>query len=287
MSRTTPLLAALETTWDAIRTHHPGLPPAVLRLSQGHDPRHPDRSIRGHWSPCTWQLGEVMLAGERLRDGAAGVLATVLHEAAHDLAHARGIQDTSRQGRHHNHRYRDIAGELLLDVSRDDRLGWTVSELSAAARERYAAALEELAGTVRLYRLTFTAAAGGVPPRPSRVKLACACRRSLYIAPGVAALGELAHEVLLDVTRSEQYGWSATGLSAAARERYREPLEELAGTLGVYRRTFAAATASGPPRRPSRVKLTCGCRRALYIAPGVAARGPILCGCCEEPFLPG
>jgi hypothetical protein len=42
------------------------------------------------------------------------VLDTELHEAAHGLAAARGIQDTSRQGRYRNARYRGLAEELGL-----------------------------------------------------------------------------------------------------------------------------------------------------------------------------
>lgn len=42
---------------------------------------------------------EVFVGGEGLARGPADVLATLLHEAAHALAHARNIKDTSRQGR--------------------------------------------------------------------------------------------------------------------------------------------------------------------------------------------
>ena len=40
------------------------------------------------------------------------MLCTVPHEAAHGLAYARKIGDTSRQGRYHNRRYAALAGEL-------------------------------------------------------------------------------------------------------------------------------------------------------------------------------
>jgi hypothetical protein len=52
------LVATLEATWERIRSHHGDLPLAVLRLGQGHDPRHPRRAVRGHWAPCSWQLGD-------------------------------------------------------------------------------------------------------------------------------------------------------------------------------------------------------------------------------------
>ena len=45
---------------------------------------------------------EVFIATELLADGAADVFGVLLHEAAHAIAAARDIKDTSRQGRYHN-----------------------------------------------------------------------------------------------------------------------------------------------------------------------------------------
>ena len=43
----------------------------------------------------------MLVSGEGLQRGPTDVLGTLLHEAAHGLAQARSIQDTSRQGRYH------------------------------------------------------------------------------------------------------------------------------------------------------------------------------------------
>ena len=45
------------------------------------------------------ELHELFIGGEGLAAGAASVLATLLHEAAHAAATARSSQGTSRQGR--------------------------------------------------------------------------------------------------------------------------------------------------------------------------------------------
>ena len=46
--------------------------------------------------------------------GGAGVLQVLLHEAAHALAFARGIKDTSRSGnRYHNRRFANLAKARL------------------------------------------------------------------------------------------------------------------------------------------------------------------------------
>jgi hypothetical protein len=48
--------------------------------------------------------------------------------SAHLSGHEQ-IQDTSRQGRYHNHRYATLAAELGLDVARDPRIGWSLTTL--------------------------------------------------------------------------------------------------------------------------------------------------------------
>ena len=69
------------------------------------------------------------------------MLGTLLHEAAHALADARGITDTSRQGRYHNKKYALLAAELGLDVAEDSRFGWTVTTVPDATAGRYATQL--------------------------------------------------------------------------------------------------------------------------------------------------
>ena len=81
-------------------------------------------------------LSEVLITQEGLTDQAAQVLATLLHEAAHSVAWQRGISDTSRQGRYHNHRFRTVAEELGLQVQRDSAFGWTQTDLRASHRWR-------------------------------------------------------------------------------------------------------------------------------------------------------
>jgi hypothetical protein len=53
------------------------------------------------WTAGEAVMPEVFVGGEGLIRGAASVLETLLHEAAHALAYVRDIKDTSRQGRYH------------------------------------------------------------------------------------------------------------------------------------------------------------------------------------------
>ena len=84
------------------------------------------------------ERAEVMISGEALRLTPAEVLAVILHEAAHALAHARGIKDTSRQGRYHNKQFKTHADELGLAVEHDQRNGWSASKITPDAEHAYA-----------------------------------------------------------------------------------------------------------------------------------------------------
>jgi hypothetical protein len=75
--------------------------------------------------------------GEGLERGPEPVFATLLHEAAHALADAREIQDTSRQGRYHNLRFRALAEELGLVVTPAPGIGWSATTLPAATAALY------------------------------------------------------------------------------------------------------------------------------------------------------
>lgn len=203
----------LERLWAAIRVHHPDLPRVVVILASGTE-RGAYR-IRGHWGAARWcvedgeNVGEVMLAGERLADGPVGVLSTMLHEAAHGLAFARDIAETSRNGRYHNDRFRELAEAVGLVVSKSARDGFNVTEPAAATLSRYGVELEQLAAVLSGFRnrpdaiVAFLAAAGKLPAgddgeakqpkRSSRTLLECRCDtpRKLRASPAVAELGPI------------------------------------------------------------------------------------------------
>ena len=100
----------------------PRIPPVVIIIASGTDGKHPrwGHHAPGRWNVAGEQLTEIMISGEGLRRTAREVLATLLHEAAHALAHARGIKDTSRQGRYHNTKFKKCAEEVGLAVEHDD-----------------------------------------------------------------------------------------------------------------------------------------------------------------------
>jgi hypothetical protein len=91
----------------------------VLIVAQGSPDRRGAGGRHGHFAPARWRvdgrnLPEVMVSGEGLKRDPPEVLVTLVHEATHGVCHARGIVDTSRQGRYHNKKFAAVAKELGL-----------------------------------------------------------------------------------------------------------------------------------------------------------------------------
>jgi hypothetical protein len=172
------LVSALERAWSFAAALHPDLPRDVVFVTgSGRRPRGGQRW--GHHAASRWALAgermpEVFVAGECVELGPARVLRTVLHEAAHALAGARGVRDTS--GRYHNRRFVRLAGEVgLLVPTSSPGIGWSNCDLSADTELLYAPVLDDLAEAIRVR----------LPPPPPvattaanrSVRLACGCPR--------------------------------------------------------------------------------------------------------------
>jgi hypothetical protein len=144
----------IERVWDRIRADHPELPEVVVTTGSGEGVKW------GHFRPESWKLAEAegrlhefFLASEALAKGPAQVLQTTIHEAAHTLSKARGIKDTSRQGRWHNAAFKKAAEELGLEhkaASADKSHGFSFVTLTAATKAKYADLLAELEQELKL-----------------------------------------------------------------------------------------------------------------------------------------
>src|SRR6266545_384493 len=182
------LLAALEHAWQTIRTRHPDVPEAVLVVASGSEGK---RLNWGHFAPHRWQVAgadrhEVLVGGEGLHRGPLEVLGTLLHEAAHGLAQAREVQDTSRQGRYHNRRYAHLARELGLDVTSVKPIGWSATTVPEATAAGYAGQLEELQAALVLWRRQEHRIGTGTRSR-NLLAATCACGRRIRAAKATLA----------------------------------------------------------------------------------------------------
>ena len=203
------VVRACEEAWEAIRTHHPDLPDAVMILGSGVDR---GRLVKlGHWWAGRWVAdgrlrGEVLLAGEALHLKPEEVFEVLLHEAAHGLNAARGIKDTSREGRYHNARFGEAAREVGLHVAAMPPYGVARTSLTDSTRERYGPSIDRLGEVMRIARHIergVRAGAeegreqeGGTTDREDqrskgRALAMCGCGRKLRIAPKVLVAGPI------------------------------------------------------------------------------------------------
>jgi hypothetical protein len=193
------LVAALEHAWTAIRRHHPDVPQVVIVVASGSDPRSRRLNL-GHFAAARWQLTspdqpsdrpEVLVSGEGLHRGPVDVLGTLLHEAAHGLAHARKISDTGRQGRYHNRRFATLAGELGLEVAHLDPIGWSATSVPNPTAARYAEVLADLGAALVLWRRAEQASPAGAGRSRNALACSCGCGRRIRVARSVLELAPI------------------------------------------------------------------------------------------------
>jgi hypothetical protein len=160
---TGPLVVAIEHTWAAIQERHPDVPDVVLTLGNGS--ARPGHLTLGHFHDGKWATGEtrmpeLFVGGEGLARGPHAVLGTLLHEATHGVAATRNIKDTSRQGRYHNTRFRDLATELGIRVERDPRIGWSITTVPDTTAQHYGDQIAALDTAIKAHRLADVHGAG-------------------------------------------------------------------------------------------------------------------------------
>lgn len=184
MTDTARLLAAVETTWDAIRERHPEVPRVAVVLDRTgvrHTLHEPEGYVTGA------QLPELPISVGTLEEGGAAIVGHLLHVAAHGLANVRGLKEVSQQDRRHNRTYADLGREVGLEwpVAKRPHPTYGYGDMSVspdtmATYEPYSVALDTVVADTDLSALR---------PRPkgtARVRLECECGRRAWMAGSVA-----------------------------------------------------------------------------------------------------
>lgn len=180
-------IAAIERVWEAIQSRFPEVPNVVVISGGGLDAR--KNLIKwGHFHADQWDTAggrahELLVSGECLSRDPRYILETILHEAAHAVAHERGVKDTSRRGRYHNKRFVAIARELGLvwpeDQAPDAGTGYSNVKLTDEAAETWADALAALDEGRAAWRSIVTDEVVAEAPRRKstnrRPKAVCGC----------------------------------------------------------------------------------------------------------------
>jgi hypothetical protein len=189
---TARLVSAFDATWTAIRERHPDVPAVVITIGSGTLGSRRGETRLGHFAAGRWQVGdtdripELFVSGEGLQRTAEEVLGTLLHEAAHGIAHTREVRDTSRQGRYHNKRFKALGEELGLILEEDPRIGWSVTCVPTKTSNRYRRQVE----LIKAVLVAFRHAEVTVPGKAHSSNLtvaACDCDRKIRVAKSTLA----------------------------------------------------------------------------------------------------
>jgi hypothetical protein len=187
-----PLIGAIESVWAAIQERHEDLPEVVVTLASGAKTK---GMTLGHFAPDRWMRGEeviheLFVGGEGLARGGADVLGTLLHEAAHGAARAREVQDTSRQGRYHNAKFKAIAESFGLVLEHDKSIGWSTTTVPETTAAMFARDVVQLNSAITAYRRPEMIIEGGKKSNNGKAAV-CGCGRKTRASLAVLDAGPI------------------------------------------------------------------------------------------------
>ena len=85
-------------------------------------------SVNKVWHNDTIATHELNLSADYLNRPIENIVATLIHEGCHLYALQNNIKDTSNRGIYHNKRFKALAEERVLQISRHETYGWTITE---------------------------------------------------------------------------------------------------------------------------------------------------------------
>lgn len=135
----TALTMALQTMYARYNDHCFGgvLPPNVVISLEPSGKR---KAYGWIWNCETWQTGDVkkygiVIAQDHLDRGRYAVLTTLVHEMCHLYAILNNIQDTSRSGKYHNEKFKEIAEKAGLLTIKEPGNGFMTRNMSSELQE--------------------------------------------------------------------------------------------------------------------------------------------------------
>lgn len=202
------LVKAIEQAWAAIQAVHVDVPHVVVTLGAGSGSG--AGLTLGHFAPNRWvqadaEVHELFVGGEGLQRGGRAVMGTLLHEAAHGAAQVRNIQDTSRQGRYHNRKFKALGEEFGLVIEEAGNIGWSATTVPETTAARYARVIAGIDAALSVYRKSEGRAADtGRTSNNNGLAAVCSCGRKIRVSATVYEMGEITCGICGDPFEAEE-----------------------------------------------------------------------------------
>lgn len=141
----------------------------------------------GHFTHAKlWKAGEeafheIMISANYFQRGARAILGTLLHETAHSLDLANGIQGVTGDG-YHNKKFKATAEALGLTITQAKGIGWSLTEVSDECANRWSEELALIESALALMADN-EATKAGKGGRNKNLKVAeCACGEKIRLS---------------------------------------------------------------------------------------------------------
>jgi hypothetical protein len=111
-------------------------------------------------------------------------MSTLLHEAAHGVAAAKGLKDTSRGGRYHNRVFKTLAEELGLEVKEQESRGLAATSVPKDTAKKWTLTVKRLDKAIKK---NFRFMEPQMKPKEAcrLLKAECSCGRKIRVARAV------------------------------------------------------------------------------------------------------
>ncbi|WP_282203903.1 hypothetical protein [Kitasatospora fiedleri] len=188
---TTVLAALLTRRWDELRAQHPSLPRADITVSS----RRQAGSDHSHTQWHGQDLFPVTIYRSMLETGAEEVLTALTHTAAHALAAADGVSDTSSRGSYHNRAFvayaEKVGMEWPAEAAPVPNYGFRGMRIPTAQLTQDSALLAELGRAIEAVLDVLGPASAPSRRAETRVRAMCGCGRMMTMWEAVFAQGDV------------------------------------------------------------------------------------------------
>jgi len=186
------MVAALEFTWTEIQRQHPDVQHAIFTLY--HETK---GNSRGYYASKRWKdnakknYDEVKIDTIILKEGAASVLRTLIHEAVHSHNNKLNIQDVSRNNRYHNKHFKKAAEAFGLTCEADKVIGIITTNVKPDTLKLYKLQLARLTKAIKAYQDPTLKIEGTEKSRQLKAECECDDPRVIRLSAKVYSQGAI------------------------------------------------------------------------------------------------